>query len=445
MGKILKGVRVLRRHLSRWFYVTSMWAIKRLPDAIQGKLIRRQLHLPLVLPGDMVFKIADTKEEFAQALALVYEAYLEQGLISCNQHAQRFTKYHASPFSTVIVGKWQDEVVATLTVIVDSPLGLPADAGWDLDDLRRWGDRVAEISSLAIKRGWRRKRGFILMPLVKFLYEYAIKYAGVDRFVAVTNESARFFYRHILLFEDLEPKSTGKSYQFVKTNCPWGMTLNLRRARGDFRRVSVGKGEGQNIFRFFCERQFAGFHYPERSFFKSLDPVLAPHDLRELLKCGVLGGLEISDPDREFLRSAYHFQEFKQLIPMESPSVQKDRQHPRFPVRIKGQVNKSGSQRPIPIEIFEVSEKGLMIRLSGESLLLSNMTLRFLVSPWQSVEVEAQPVWCKPGGIMGLRIHKVNRSIWGAYMQYLEGDLKREASLIPKPRKSAENKLKKAA
>ncbi|MCB0386338.1 MAG: hypothetical protein KDD43_13175, partial [Bdellovibrionales bacterium] len=398
--------------------------IKRSPDWLQGRVVRRQFMLPTRLPKEMVFKVAETRDEFEQALGLVYEAYLEQGLISSNQQAQRFTKYHAFPYSTVIVGKWKDEVVATLMVIMDSPLGLPADAGWDLEGIRGLGDRVAEISSLAIKRGWRRRRGFILMPLVKFLYEYAVKYAGVDHFVAITNQSARFFYRHILRFQDLDQRLAGKSYQFVKTDRPWGMTLDLRRARKEFRRASVGKSDSRNIFRFFCERRFEGFQFPKREFFKSFDSVLDAKVLQMFFCQGPLSASDISDEDREFLRSVYHFNEFRKVIPPGLIPGRLDRKHPRFPVRIKGFLRGSTEAVSLPIEILEVSQRGLVIRAHEIQLSGFKMRLCFPISDQKTVELEASPVWMKAGGLIGLKISRITDGTWGSYIRYLEGSLR---------------------
>lgn len=208
----------------------------------------------------MHFKLAETKEELEAAFALVYQEYVETGIVPPNQVGLRITKYHALPGTAVLIGKWEDEIVCTLSIINDSPMGLPVDSDWDIDFLRKNSTRMAEVSALAIRRGLQGRRGKILLPLCKFMYEYCVL-AGIDVLVISTRESVKDFYRAIMLFEVI---GSGKPvrYGFANGTPAVAQFLDLRTAPDRFRKVYSARSDKYDLYRFFAEMKFSNFELP---------------------------------------------------------------------------------------------------------------------------------------------------------------------------------------
>jgi hypothetical protein len=85
----------------------------------------RLLGLPDELKRSVVIKFAETKDEYEQAFSLVYNTYLNIGVIKPNRSNLRLTLYHALPTTKVLIVKKNKTVISTLTTILDNPLGLP--------------------------------------------------------------------------------------------------------------------------------------------------------------------------------------------------------------------------------------------------------------------------------------------------------------------------------
>ncbi len=99
------------------------------------------------------YSIAKTRHDLEQAFALVYRQYLKKGYISKSHNGNLcLTLFNALPSSVIFIAKEEDRVIGTVTLIFDSPLGLPMDAAYkpQIDVLRKRGRAVAEVSQLAI-------------------------------------------------------------------------------------------------------------------------------------------------------------------------------------------------------------------------------------------------------------------------------------------------------
>lgn len=103
--------------------------------------------------GKIIYRVARSRQELEDSFSLVYKEYLRKGYIPKGYCSQlRISLFNASPISTTFVAKRGSEVLAGVTLIPDSPLGIPMDKIYkdELDVLRRKGRRIAEVSQLAI-------------------------------------------------------------------------------------------------------------------------------------------------------------------------------------------------------------------------------------------------------------------------------------------------------
>lgn len=186
-----------RRTLNR-----SLWGILNfLPTSIRKYLVRSQFAVDYDLPKELTFKQAETADEIQQALSLVHEAYVELGYMHPTSHNMRFLKHHALPTTAILIAKWNDEVIGTMSILADSALGLPVDTTWDISKYRKHGQILAEISSLTIKPSFKNRRGKLLFPLCKLMWRYCRDILKVDGIVIAVDEKVEPFYTDILLFE----------------------------------------------------------------------------------------------------------------------------------------------------------------------------------------------------------------------------------------------------
>ena len=107
---------------------------------------------------------------------------------------------HLPPSSAVVP-------VGALTVVFDSPLGLPADGlfGAELDALRERGRRLAEIVSLGIAEETA-VGSDLLVRLFNLAYLVARRIRGATDFVITVNPRHAGFYRRKLLFVEAGPE-----------------------------------------------------------------------------------------------------------------------------------------------------------------------------------------------------------------------------------------------
>ncbi len=105
-------------------------------------------------PRRLEISLAQSRSDLQGAFEILYNSYVRAGLIDENPHQVRVTPFHLLPTTEVIVAKLQDTVTSTLTMVADSPSGLPMDKmyGAELDSFRKSGLQLAEVGCLADRR-----------------------------------------------------------------------------------------------------------------------------------------------------------------------------------------------------------------------------------------------------------------------------------------------------
>ena len=149
------------------------------------------------------FKVASSRAELAGAFRLVHASYLRSGLECSNASGMRITLYHLLPTTTVFVGMLGDEVVTTLTLVIDGDGGLPMEAMYG-DEIAQWRGqdlRMAEVTCLADRR--REFRRFLpsFCRLSRLMAQFARR-QGVDQLLAAVHPKHARFYKRFLGFEN---------------------------------------------------------------------------------------------------------------------------------------------------------------------------------------------------------------------------------------------------
>ena len=148
---------------------------------------------------------ASSPEELEAAYGLVYRSYLRRSYMEPNPNRIRFTVFNAFPRAATFVGVLRDQVIATVSLVPDTPAGLPMDEVYhdELQNLRDRGRRVAEVTMLADRRMEIQHTLPMLLSLMKLLFDYAALFIKSTDLCITINPRHDKFYRRYLLFTQL--------------------------------------------------------------------------------------------------------------------------------------------------------------------------------------------------------------------------------------------------
>lgn len=121
----------------------------------------------------------------------------------------RLSVHYALPTAFPFVAKLGGDVIATVTLFLDSELGLPLDALYSdhADRLREAGRSLAEAGMLADRRGLLGRGIREQLRLMRPLFWKAID-LRVDNLLIAVNPKHVAFYERMLCFEVLGPRRT---------------------------------------------------------------------------------------------------------------------------------------------------------------------------------------------------------------------------------------------
>lgn len=172
----------------------------------------------IVATGDTktIYRVARTKQELKEVFSLVYKEYQKRGYIPKGYKSRlRISLFNALPSTTTFVAKQGKDVVAGVTLISDSSMGLPMDKLYkaELDELRKKGRKIAEVSQLAIDTtlfgtGYFSMFNFnkliFVFKLFKVIFDYALNVGQLTDFCIAINPKQQYLYK-FLTFEQIGP------------------------------------------------------------------------------------------------------------------------------------------------------------------------------------------------------------------------------------------------
>ena len=189
--------------------------------------------------ADFIYRIAETREDVEGAVRLVYRNYIELGYCRLNRFGVHFYLYDVLPETRTLVALHDGRVVATLTLVFDSPLGLPSGKLYaaELGVLRSGGRRLVEVSKLAVDRDLGARGLAVLKGLFRLGWLASARVRGSTDFVIMVEPHHERFYARSLLFEragELKPDPEAR-------DAP-SLLLRLRLAEGPERyRAAFGE------------------------------------------------------------------------------------------------------------------------------------------------------------------------------------------------------------
>ena len=203
--------------------------LRLLPRSLRDRLVRRRTRIREAELAAVTVSLAESAADLQAAARLVHDAYVARGYMPPDPRGMRLTPHLLLPTTMTFVARVRGQIVGTLSLFLDSALGLPSDrlAPPELEQFRSRRRRVAEAGALAVAPG---HRGLgVTYLLGKALYRAALELHRVDDLVIAVHPDAEDYYRAVLCFRRLRPPQRhpdlGRKARAVV------MRLDLRAAR----------------------------------------------------------------------------------------------------------------------------------------------------------------------------------------------------------------------
>ncbi len=152
--------------------------------------------------SDIECRIGISRQELSASFHLIYQQYLQAGLMKPNSYRARVTPYHLLPSTEVLVALDRGAVTCTMSVVRDGKLGLPMESIYheEVAWLRLKGLSLAEVSCLADRHDEGEKSQSALFQLMPLVAQLAYN-RGVDQLLIAVHPRHARFYQRFLGFE----------------------------------------------------------------------------------------------------------------------------------------------------------------------------------------------------------------------------------------------------
>lgn len=337
--------------------------IDLLPENLRARAYGQTARLDKPLPREFVFKLAQTRQELEACFRLLHDTYVAAGYMKPDPSGMRVTLYHALPATSTLMCKRGDEVIGTVSLIRENKLGFPMQSAFNLDSVFSLGGNVAEVSSFAVREPYRRGDESIVMPLFKFLYEYAEYRFDTRHLVFATHPRRMGFYGDLLCFRPLQG-GTVAHYDFVNGAPAVGAHLDLVEAKETFYQKYASLSPERNLFYYFTAASLPNGQFPHRRFNTTTDPVMTPEMIDYFFnkRTGLFSTL--SGQQVQVLHMIYDLPEFRRCLPLLPANMPPDKErgrttHRRFPVRCPARlyISRVGVRHTVALTVYECSEK----------------------------------------------------------------------------------------
>ena len=217
--------------------------------------------VPVLANPGIFIRLAATGDQVERADQLVFQNYAELGYWPKDAEVLNRNRYLRLPSRHVILVTDGTALIGTISIIVDSPEGVPADCFQPetIRVLRQRGGRLAELSCFAISKR-QPHPATLLHFLMAFVLQYGFHYLAIDQFVAVcTPQHARFYQRHY----GFSKANVSSFYDYVHVEAQM-LTLHLAEGYESFRERYSGADSGADFFGFLYRDEHPSLQFPPR-------------------------------------------------------------------------------------------------------------------------------------------------------------------------------------
>ncbi len=373
--------------------------LRFLPKPIGFELIRRSMKISHEWPSDLLeIKIANTHEELEAAYRLLHDAYVKAQFMNPHSTGLRILPQHLLPQTTTIVAKYAGKVVGTLSLIRDNPFGLPMEKIFDLTERRAGSRRLAEVSSLALDPKFRGNVNSVLLPLFRFVYQYARHYFGTHEFVIAVNPSMVGMYLSLMCFEKIS--KTEKSYEFVKGAPAVGLYLNFETCEQRWIKAFHHRPFTSNFYKYWQEIPTHPLNrLPRRDYREITDPVITPDLLERFFFDQAQLWKTLTIPEFQLLRSIYRDEKYQAIFDnLNNRYAAPTRDFQRLEVKIQVTVMER------PGEIWNVSQFGFLLQTELRLEKDQVIDLKVQIKDLEWISIKAQIRWTS-GNLFGVQFN----------------------------------------
>jgi hypothetical protein len=224
-------------------------------------------------------KIAEGQEDLESAFKLFHDCYVSQKRIKPQRTGIYCQFYHFLPGTSTVVVKYRGIVIAAVSLVKDSILGLPADQFYpsELTHLRSTRAHLVEASSIAVTRHFRNKDAVATHLLIKYIYQFCARFLGSSHVIFSTHPERVNFYVDLWRLKKLGPPL---QFQSSAESQMQGLVLDLSNDQLLKLSMSFQANESLRNLGSFLTDADERFKYPTRRVGQMVDLVMTP-DLLE--------------------------------------------------------------------------------------------------------------------------------------------------------------------
>lgn len=389
--------------MTTWQKKLFYFVISNLPRPIRHSFYRRTYaRIPTGIPDGLSFELARTKEDIEAAFKLLHDAYVEQEFITPQPSGMRLIVQHALPTTSLLVAKIDNRVIGTISVMRDTPLGLPMEKVFDISQLKLRGKRVAELSCLAIHPDFRRKMGGqVFFPLTLFAAMYAKNSFGTDFLVWNLYPHHADFYNAI--FGSIHLNGDKKNTVDYLGAPAAGIQVDLE-AVVEFAKKKYGHlEEARNLYEYTFIKKHSYFQYPPQDTGVINYPVMTPELFNYFFSVKTDLLKNMSQLEEQVIARYYPLSSYATVIPMAKFKTQQVRGAERWDLRLAG-FCQSNEGKKIKMVLLDCSQTGFRAHLYEHVNPGSTYRFEVQLSDGEKAVLEGIAAWNTSDNIYGFKI-----------------------------------------
>ncbi len=184
--------------------------------------------------SDISIKIVETKKEFQAAFRIRHDAYVQMKYISPQPNGMRVLPYDFLDENTVFLALHKDEPIGTISVTLDSVVGLPTSQDFPevIEDLRKKYKKVSEGHSVMVHPNHQGKHGRLAQALERAAFRQAYL-QGSDYMVIGAIPGDVEVFNRFMGFEQISEIRTYESLNRIDA-CVIGLDLERFKTQTQF-------------------------------------------------------------------------------------------------------------------------------------------------------------------------------------------------------------------
>ncbi len=406
--------------------------ISELPKFIKYPIYRTKLNLPSEIPPELQFKLISSKEELIKSCRILHDCYVEMKYMKEDQYGLRLTPYHLLPSTLTAVALWEGQVIATMSVVRDNPMGLPMDKVYDLSPLRKNGKVLGEVSGLAIDPKFRGSKGGLFHHLIRFLWNYSKTWHGLDYYVIAVNPSMSDFYEAFYLFEPMVLGHVVDGYDFANGATAVALKMPIQTSYEIINSVYKNKPDTQNLYNFMTKPKLPCEIIPQKEYYTITDNYLNQFTFKDIYNTVNDFDSRFDDKTKKIFSTVYGFKSFEDLV--EGKKASRLRHETRALSLLVS--DKSEEKKMTVASVKDISRNGLKVVVDGH--VNESCSLTVAIGPNKKSNIIAEPIWVNPTGEVGMKIISSDNS-WKSMHNAIDQKI---LSTLPESMKKLSNELK---